>query len=284
MAALCSWLLPTSASAFCRSTTTTPPSGRCINDEDSLLLYWDRPCIDYVFHDQMFERVNTLSETQIRDILETSFDTWHAVDCGRDPFLVSQLTGTTSKAPVEFNFDERNEMVISALTPEEWAVLEQEPMAFAITFIFHDPKTGRIYDVDMALNLGRGPFVDCGNGCRDGSVDLQNTMTHEAGHVFGLGHSDVPRATMQFDAMPGETFMRDLERDDREGLCSIELPGLSCSNQLSCECPPAPIIPRIVRKSVSSCTLGLGEPTSGSAAGVVLVLIALLARVGRRRR
>lgn len=281
------WLMPAVARAYCRTTTVTQKGVECINDEDAVLLFWDRDCIDYIVHEQLFERIPALSEARIREILRVSFDAWHAVDCGGPPFVVGQLPGTTAGEPVEFNFDARNEMVISALTPEEWRALGRDELAFAITFTAYNTKTGRIYDVDLALNLGRGPFVDCDEGCRGSETDLQNTLTHEAGHVFGLSHSAVPGATMAFSAQPGETYMRDLEPDDREGLCAIGLPGLACADESSCTCPPAPIIPKVIKKHVSSCSAGPSAGhigVTGLAPAVLLLVLALGRHASSARR
>lgn len=275
-----------SAQAFCRSTTESLPSGAC--QDQGLPLLWDRSCLDFSLHASVPVRVPALNDAQVRRIFDASFDAWADVDCGTEPFAVSLVPGTTSVDPVAFEFDVRNEAVLSALTAAEWAEIEQPPTAFAITFVFHDPNSGRIYDVDVALNLGAGPFVECQGDCRDGRVDLQNTLTHEAGHVLGLGHSEVNRATMQNDAVPGQTFMRTLEDDDRAGLCALELPAGPCRAG-QCECPAAPVIPQVIRQEQSACAVaGAGTASThgiGPAhAATLLGTLMAIAVVRRRRR
>lgn len=49
------------------------------------------------------------------------------------------------------------------------------------------------------------------------SVDLQNTLAHEFGHVLGLDHVDIEDATMYPSMAAGETFKRDLHPDDEDG-------------------------------------------------------------------
>ncbi|MFI5308936.1 MAG: matrixin family metalloprotease, partial [Polyangiales bacterium] len=95
-----------------------------------------------------------------------------------------------------------------------------------------NPDTGEIYDADMQLNESLGAIAICGQTCPSGAVDLQNVVTHEAGHFLGLGHSDVPNATMSARATIGETSKRVLADDDRQGLCSIygSNPPTACSD------------------------------------------------------
>lgn len=126
----------------------------------------------------------------------------------------------------------------------------------ALTTVIHDADTGRIYDADIEVNgwdgLGEGtPFgttrdhgwwFTCGDpaglpacatyGQRDCAfIDLQNTMTHEAGHFLGLAHPcegascavqpELRPYTMYPSTGPGETEKRTLHADDVAGLCAI---------------------------------------------------------------
>lgn len=57
------------------------------------------------------------------------------------------------------------------------------------------------------------------------STDLQNTLTHELGHVLGMGHSNVAEATMFSSTSRGDVQKRDLALDDIAGIGQLYPPG-----------------------------------------------------------
>lgn len=179
---------------------------------------------------------------------------------------------------------------------------EYEPSALAITTVFANRDNGTVLDADVELNAvdgGRFKWGDlvAGIGVGPKVEDLQNTLTHEFGHLLGLDHNcflpgtsrhnvdhngvqvpecdrssaEVQDATMFAAVSPGDTLRRTLAADDIAGVCAVY--------------PP---------ESATSCTAGgngggdLGErgcsfgrgrvPTAGLLAVVVLWAIA------RRRR
>ena len=179
-------LVPDTAHAYCRESTTSSPSGDCDNTQSSTLLFWDRNCMTYVFNRQVFTRIPK-GESFVRAIFNTSFGAWAAVKCGTsntNPFLVAQAAGTTSTSAAEFLYDQPNESVIVVRDKDEWRSMpDHDSLALALTLIWHDKKSGEILDVDMELNGGAGTFTDCTSGCTSKNIDLQNTVTHEAGTV-----------------------------------------------------------------------------------------------------
>ena len=101
--------------------------------------------------------------------------------------------------------------------------------ALAITTTTYDPVTGRISDSDIELNTPRFIFttVDsppCVAPLFDVSCvasDVRNTLTHEVGHVVGLGHSPASNSTMNASAQPGETSKRVIDADSRKFICDV---------------------------------------------------------------
>ncbi len=67
-----------------------------------------------------------------------------------------------------------------------------------------------IIEADIDINVSF-PFDNNGESA---SYDIQNVMTHEVGHMLGLGHSDVYDATMYKEGPVGETSKRSLYFDD----------------------------------------------------------------------
>jgi hypothetical protein len=285
-------LVPEPAHAFCRETVMSEPSGPCVEQTGVPLLHWTRDCVTYVFNDKMFGLMAPLlTEAQVRSTFKTAFETWADVNCGdnRNPFLVDQASGTTTTSKAEFIYDEPNESVIVTRTRSEWMALpNHDPTALAFTLLWHDKNTGEILDVDMELNAGAGRFADCvSSRCSTNMVDLANTVTHEGGHLLGLGHTTVRGATMTTTAIGAETEKRTLENDDKMGYCALDLPEFDCTGtNCSCEAPP---IYRSEPETRSCSCRALGTRSAGSDTllaftPVSFVAAAALLRIRSRRR
>ncbi|HEX2675898.1 MAG TPA: matrixin family metalloprotease, partial [Polyangiales bacterium] len=237
---------PAFAQGFCRESLRTPPTGPCVEPAGVPLLHWTRGCFTQTFNEQVFQRLTALDERQVRAIFHEAFATWRDVDCGNDAptFFVTQASGVTKTTAIEGVLDARNIGVIAAPHAREWEAEgpAHGPEVVALTSIWHDSKTGEIFDVDMELNVDFGQFADCDRGCVGDQVDLLNTVTHEAGHLLGLGHSPNVDATMYEAAPPGQTSKRSLARDDEHGYCALDLPESDCEGDSSkCTCPAPPI-------------------------------------------
>jgi hypothetical protein len=93
----------------------------------------------------------------------------------------------------------------------------------AITYTWHW-STGE-WESDTAFST-TVPWFNApgeGDGCYEGvaKYDLQNTATHEFGHVFGLTHVSSTYNTMAPTATMGETYKRSLASGDVLGLRAI---------------------------------------------------------------
>jgi hypothetical protein len=96
--------------------------------------------------------------------------------------------------------------------------------ALAITVITFDAHAKEILDADVVLN-GEHGFEFFDHDARDegmSTYDLQNVLTHELGHLLGLGEdmTDVD-ATMYAFSQPGETGKRDLEVVDKDSIAAL---------------------------------------------------------------
>ena len=192
--------------------------------------------------------------------------------------------------------------------------------AAAITTVFYldrqgESDDGYIIDADIELNSIDFTFITVIPGMtnprpRSGTTiaDLENTLTHEMGHVQGLDHTcgdsatptnevdengntppacnmlaqlpadertKIIEATMYNSAMPGETKKRTPELDDVAGICAA-YPIADASKHSSCSHTD------LRKYNTSGCDLAPGAP--GSAAFFLLVGFCLLALRATRRR
>ncbi len=88
-----------------------------------------------------------------------------------------------------------------------------DPSLLALTSTW-STADGVIVGFDMAINANQPWSLDG----RSGTYDLQNMITHELGHVLGLGHTGDQDATMHPTSVLREVMKRDLTPDDRDGL------------------------------------------------------------------
>jgi hypothetical protein len=96
--------------------------------------------------------------------------------------------------------------------------------ALAITVITFDAHAKEILDADVVLN-GEHGFSFFDHDARDEGMttyDLQNVLTHELGHLLGLGEDMTDTdATMYAFSQPGETGKRDLEIVDKDSIAAL---------------------------------------------------------------
>ncbi len=184
----------------------------------------------------------TLNLATAEQIVDTSFAAWADATCDGTAvdFELTPLVSSTCQV-AEFNSSGGNVNTVAFL--DEWVDAggdALDPRAFAITFVWHSPSTGEIFDADILINEDLGPYAQCPPaGCpvgNPGDADLQNILTHEVGHFFGVGHTNIEEATMFPSAERTDTSKRTLDADDIEAICTIYPPG-----SLPSECNNAPI-------------------------------------------
>jgi hypothetical protein len=204
---------------------TPPPFGSC---PTGLALEWHRPCSRYYIYG---EGSRTLPLATVRDVFTTSFSQWESVDCtgvtvAGMPNLEAHLMASASQCD-RSAYVTGGPNVSTMVFVQDWAARDYDPSAYAVTTVWHSTRTGEIYDVDMEINEDGRTYAECPPlGCADGTrIDLQNVITHEAGHYFGLAHTSVTTASMYASSPPGEVGKRILKADDLEGFCTVYPPG-----------------------------------------------------------
>jgi hypothetical protein len=201
---------------------------------------------------------------------------------------------------------------------ETWArpgaSMPHDPSAIGLTTVFYVDTPGlrgdaTILDADVELNNVNYTFTTDPASAqpRSGTMlaDLENTMTHELGHVQGLAHTCwdhltpeppldnlgnsipdcngvVPQSILQttmypYALMPGETSKRHLSDDDVKGVCDV-YPSP----------PPGAPAPACFADVEGGCGIARGRPGRWAATGGPLrtlpALIALAMLLWRRRR
>src|SRR5687767_14127173 len=89
-------LLPSSSSAYCRTTTFEGQPSSCpeVCETQGLPLYWPTRSLSYVINERGFPDLN---DSTLRGILRTSFGAWEDVSCDGDSvgLTIAQQSGTT---------------------------------------------------------------------------------------------------------------------------------------------------------------------------------------------
>ncbi len=109
----------------------------------------------------------------------------------------------------------------SILVLEDWPYSED---ALAVTLVTLNARTNELLDADVAFNIDAHQFKVLPEAAKDERHfdDVQNTITHEVGHVLGLMHNNANVDLVMYpSAPPGELIKRTLKTDDRDGLLSL---------------------------------------------------------------
>ncbi len=165
------------------------------------------------------------------EAIARAFDTWSAV-----PTTYPDLPGrgtTCFRAVGLASWPGPQNVVLFDEGPGAWPHPDR---VVALTTVTIDDGSGAIVDADIELNGEDFHFATDGSPA---AFDLQQVVTHEAGHVLGLDHTDVKDAVMYPTSDPGRDPRRlMLHPDDIQGLeashpLSLAPPGTSCPPELA---------------------------------------------------
>lgn len=235
-------------------------------------LHWPATCISFdVQKDGSAD--DGIDVDTATEIIEKSFATWQAADCGDGPpSIVVKNLGPVTCGRNEYNETQPNQNVFF-FNDVEWV---HDPAALALTWLKYNTETAEIYNADVEINSFARTLT-----VTDAPVvsDLQSILTHEIGHFLGLGHSLDRTAVMRRDYSDGSIEQRSLTLDDELGICEIYPPGRKVGGR----CEPRHGFSRTCSAGADEgCNVTASPSGSATPRWIVVGLAALVA--ARRRR
>jgi hypothetical protein len=228
--------------------------------DTSLCLAWNSR--EYLYHYDSAGSERTPGDTEFA-AMEAAFDTWRTLSatCSDYTFVrgadvthpsVGYVQATDANPhPTNENVITFREVSCDDVVPagdpclqdkscaNAYACWEHGPGIIALTTSTYSTRTGHVLDSDIELNAAPSQgspgflFTTVSSPPCQGvespecaSVDVQNTLTHEIGHVIGLDHVQTPGSTMEATAPPGETSKRIIDSGSADGFCGIYPRGL----------------------------------------------------------
>ncbi|OUR93078.1 hypothetical protein A9Q84_21480 [Halobacteriovorax marinus] len=137
-----------------------------------------------------------LSSANVQSIVANSVSQWTS----KIPNQVKLFTTNDGE------FSSRNDIYF-----QNNSVFFSDPTIVASTTMLSDINTGQLYEADIILNDSQHTF----STSTISKKYLGNIITHEVGHLLGLGHSQILDASMFYELRKGQSLLHD---DDNSGV------------------------------------------------------------------
>lgn len=290
---------------------------RTTSDQDpNVCLSWTGRAYTYNVHSAGSARTPGNSEFAA---IEASVQTWRNVASGCSDFTFNQGP-TTNDGTVGYNPTGANQNVITfrekscldavpsgdgcqinGSCSNKYACWDHGTDVLALTTLSFNPRTGAVFDADVEFNAAsvgvtqgflfttvdsppcppEDPRTDCV------VIDIQNTLTHELGHVAGFAHVADGDSVMLPSAPPGEISKRAVDPGTAGGFCSVYprgAPTPPCGEGITTATYDVIAVNRGTAGVGSwGCALGDGAG-SGPGGSAAAILLSLLARLARHKR
>ena len=261
-AAALTWGAAARVSAFERQT---------VDDNPTLSLYWATRNIP-VF--PQFDGTTNTGAAGVQVAMLDAFAEWENAGGCTDIQLMSMGAPASLTTNLDGgDFDGLNRIIFRQAWPSA-----ASSTALALTTVVYDRRTGVIQDADIDLNDESFFWTTAADTAT--LNDVQNTVTHEIGHLLGFAHVPDPSATMYADSPEGEIDKRTLGSDDVDAVCTVYPRGAPTPGAVR-----RTGVSRGALTGVSSCAVSrVGAPTVAGPLGPVCLVTCLLAlrRTSRR--
>jgi len=221
--------------------------------------------------------------------VDQALEAW-VTSCGGDEPASMSLTAykSTSCGRAVYNKEGPNANAVVFRDGGAWDHDNELGNTLGFTTVSFNVATGEIYGADIELNNTDGQL---GVPTARGDYDLQSVITHELGHLLGIGHTQDETALM-YPSLPTQELRHDLGDDDRAAICEVYSPdrrATKCTvvprGGFTDACTERALEPEA--EPVSSCAISgsLGRPGDGMpatshpwSATVGVLALALLAK------
>jgi hypothetical protein len=241
--------------------------------------------------------------------IEAAFSSWQAVNAGCSDFTLTQGPrvadtrvgkGTEGQRLIIFREQSCRDAVPAGdacwaddTCPNQYNCWDGDDLTYASTLNTYSVKSGTIADSDIEFNAAPQSsgttwlFTTISTpACPSAAmqqvtcvaVDVQNTLTHEIGHLFGFDHTPSAASTMYGSADIGELKKRTIDPGTQLGFCTVYPAGepvVPCDEQAS-------LRRKIIAQGAG--TPGLSGLGCSAAAGAPLVLALAAVLAARSRR
>jgi MYXO-CTERM domain-containing protein len=177
-------------------------------NSEGAVLHWAQPEVEFLLNT---DGHHELDDDAVEDAVIRSLDEFRVE--GNN--LSFEYMGPTNTRRVEYA-DGENVIFFE----DDWDRIGADETLLALSFVFSQDN-GEIIAADVAFNVEHHEWDTEGGDEKEGRNDFYNALSHELGHVTGLGHSEVGEATMAPSTQPGETRKRTLHQDDIDGLLDL---------------------------------------------------------------
>ena len=211
------WLVAAPASAF-----------KLLRNAGNAVPHWQQSSLRYrvVYDAAPPEPAASQQSESLGARLAKAMKPWSEVTCTDNGASKSVNVGFTETAPPEVATCANDsdgmrrclggEGVVRVVAKEsDWPLSD---LTIGYTLLASDAPTGTA--TRFALLLNDATYDFCDFDCDGKAFDIQTVTLHEAGHVLGLDHTEIPTAVMANGRSAAE-ILRVLSADDKAGICAI---------------------------------------------------------------